>query len=119
MDVPMNHLTQLTLEPTALREAPHPAVPAPTVSKGPTVSPLFRPEAIDAAAGTQFGEALAAHWRGVRAFSYAAFLLVALLIAFLASVDYAPGLRIYAYIDSRSGLVRLKAPIDGRIVSIA
>jgi membrane fusion protein len=115
----MNHLPQLTLEPTALREAPHPAVPAPTASTGPMVPPLFRPEAIVAAAGTQIGEALAAHWRGVRAFSCAAFLLVALLIAFLGSVEYAPGLRIYAYIDSRSGLVRLKAPIDGRIVSIA
>jgi membrane fusion protein len=109
----------MTLKPSAVRVVSRPAVPAPTDSTGPKVSPLFRPEAIDAAAGTQIGEALAAHWRGVRAFSCIAFLLIALLIAFLASVDYAPGLRIYAYIDSRSGLVRLKAPIDGRIVSIA
>jgi membrane fusion protein len=106
-------------EPAALHDAPRPDLSAPTVITGPTLPSLFRPQAIDAAAGTQIGDALASHWRGVRVFSCAAFLLVVLLFTFLASVDYAPGLRIYAYIDSRSGLVRLKAPIDGRIVNIA
>jgi hypothetical protein len=83
----MDHLAQLRREPTAMPVAPRPVAPAPTDFNGPAVSPLFRPEAIDAAAGTQIGEALAAHWRGVSAFSCTAFLLVALAFGpFLLSV---------------------------------
>jgi membrane fusion protein len=80
--------------------------------------PLFRQVAVDAAAGSQIGEALATHWRGVRIFTAAAFALLGALIAFLASVDYAPSLHVYAYTDARSGLVRLRAPIDGRVIRI-
>lgn len=37
---------------------------------------------------------------------------------FLAFVDYAPTLHVYAYTDARSGLIRLKAPVDGSVTRI-
>ena len=81
-------------------------------------TPLFRQVAIDAASGSQLGVTLATHWRGVRIFTMAAFCLVAGLVLFLALVDYAPSLHVNAYTDSRIGLVRLKAPVDGRVALI-
>jgi len=82
-------------------------------------SPLFRQVALDAAAGTQIGEALTTHWRGVAWFTVAAFALLAALLAFVAIVEYSPVHRIAAFVDARSGLVRLKAPLDGRVARLA
>jgi multidrug efflux pump subunit AcrA (membrane-fusion protein) len=106
-----------------MNSLPPPAKLGPPSESGPPADslravPLFRRVAIDAAVGTQIGEALAAYWRGVRFFTWVAFALTAGIVVFLASVEYAPSLRVYAYTDARSGLVRLKAPIDGRITAI-
>jgi len=85
---------------------------------GPT-RPLFRQVAIDAAAGTQIGEPLRTHWRGVAAFTFVAFLLVVGLIAFAAITEYSPIQRVPCYVDVRGGLVRLGAPIGGRVHELA
>jgi membrane fusion protein len=82
-------------------------------------TPLFRQVALDAAAGTQIGEALQTHWRGVAWFTLAAFALLAALLAFVATVEYSPVHRIASFVDARSGLVRLKAPLDGRVTRLA
>ena len=82
-------------------------------------SPLFRQVAIEAASGTQIGAALTTHWRGVAAFTLAAFVLLAALIAFVAVVEYSPVHRVAAFVDARGGLVRLKAPLDGRVARLA
>lgn len=82
-------------------------------------SPLFRQVAIDAASGTQIGAALTTHWRGVAAFTAVAFVLLAALIAFVAVVEYSPVHRVAAFVDARGGLVRLKAPLDGRVTRLA
>jgi membrane fusion protein len=87
----------------------------PDAEAGP---PLFRQVAVDAAAGSQIGEALATHWRGVKVFTAAAYGLAAALTVFLAVVDYAPSLHVYAYTDARSGIVRLRAPVDGSVSRI-
>jgi membrane fusion protein len=81
--------------------------------------PLFRQVAVDAAAGTQIGEALRTHWRGVAWFTLAAFTLLAALLVFVATVEYSPVHRIASFVDTRGGLVRLKAPLDGRIARLA
>ena len=81
--------------------------------------PLFRLTALDAASGSQIGEALTTYWRGVAAFTALAALLLAALIAFVATVEYSPVHRIASFIDARSGLVRLKAPLDGRVSRLA
>jgi membrane fusion protein len=81
--------------------------------------PLFRQVALDAASGTQIGEALKTHWRGVAWFTLAAFAILAALLVFVATVEYSPVHRIASFVDSRSGLVRLKAPLDGRVSRIA
>lgn len=81
--------------------------------------PLFRQPAIDAAAGSQVGATLATHWRGVAAFTLLAFALLAALFAFVAVVEYAPVHRVASFVDAESGLVRLKAPLDGRVARIA
>jgi membrane fusion protein len=75
--------------------------------------------AVDAASGSQIGEALRTHWRGVAWFTLAAFALFAALLVFVATVEYSPVHRIASFVDARSGLVRLKAPIDGRVSRIA
>ena len=82
-------------------------------------SPLFRPQAVEAASGTQIGVALATHWRGVAVFTVLAFALLAGLIAFVAVVEYSPVHRVAAFVDSRGGLIRLKAPLDGRVTRLA
>ena len=82
-------------------------------------SPLFRQVAIEAASGTQIGAALTTHWRGVAAFTAVAFVLLAALIAFVAVVEYSPVHRVAAFVDARGGLVRLKAPLDGRVTRLA
>jgi membrane fusion protein len=81
--------------------------------------PLFRQVALDAASGTQIGEALKTHWRGVAGFTLVAFVLLAGLLFFVATVEYSPVHRIASFVDARSGLVRLKAPLDGRVSRIA
>jgi membrane fusion protein len=81
--------------------------------------PLFRQVALDAAAGTQIGEALKTHWRGVAWFTLAAFALLAALVVFVATVEYSPVHRIASFVDAKGGLVRLKAPIDGRVSRLA
>jgi membrane fusion protein len=81
--------------------------------------PLFRQVAVEAAAGTQIGTALRTHWRGVAAFTIVAFVLLAALFAFVATVEYSPVHRIAAFVDARGGLVRLKAPLDGRVTRLA
>jgi membrane fusion protein len=81
--------------------------------------PLFRQVALDAAAGTQIGEALKTHWRGVAGFTLAAFALLAALLVFVATVEYSPVHRIASFVDAKGGLVRLKAPIDGRVARLA
>ena len=82
-------------------------------------SPLFRQVAIEAASGTQIGASLTTHWRGVAAFTAVAFALLAALVAFVAIVEYSPVHRIASFVDARSGLVRLKAPLDGRVARLA
>src|SRR5215212_3426463 len=82
-------------------------------------SPLFRQVAIEAASGTQIGASLTTHWRGVAAFTAVAFALLAALIAFVAIVEYSPVHRVAAFVDARGGLVRLKAPLDGRVTRLA
>ena len=82
-------------------------------------SPLFRQVAIEAASGTQIGASLTTHWRGVAAFTAVAFLLLAALIAFVAVVEYSPVHRVAAFVDSRGGLVRLRAPLNGRVTRLA
>jgi membrane fusion protein len=84
-----------------------------------TPAPLFRQVALEAAAGTQIGETLTTHWRGVAWFTVAAFVLLAGLLAFVAIVEYSPVHRIAAFVDARGGLVRLKAPLDGRVARLA
>jgi len=81
--------------------------------------PLFRQVALDAASGTHIGEALTTHWRGVAWFTVAAFVLFGALLAFVATVEYSPVHRIASFVDARSGLVRLKAPLDGRVARLA
>lgn len=82
-------------------------------------SPLFRTAAVEASYGTQIGSALETYWRGVRVFTIVAFLLLAALFIFAANVEYAPVHRISSFVDPKGGLVRLKAPIDGRVVRVA
>jgi membrane fusion protein len=81
--------------------------------------PLFRRAAVEASYGTQIGAALETHWRGVRVFTIIAFLLLGALFLFAATVEYAPVHRISSFVDPQGGLVRLKAPIDGRVVRVA
>ncbi len=76
--------------------------------------PLFRQVAIDASSGSQIGATLATHWRGVALFTVIAFALLAGLFVFIATVEYSPVHRVAAFVDAKSGLVRLKAPLDGR-----
>jgi membrane fusion protein len=75
--------------------------------------------AVDAAAGTQIGEAFDTYWRGVRWFTLLAFALTAALIIFSAVVEYSPVYRVPLYTDTRSGIVRLTAPVTGHIVRLA
>jgi membrane fusion protein len=80
--------------------------------------PLFRQIAIDHAAGSQIGEALEVYWRGVRWFTLGAFALLAVLLAFLAVVEYVPIHRVPAYTDVAGGMIRLSAIEDARISKI-
>lgn len=80
------------------------------------VRPLFRPRAITTTAGSQIGEPLRTHWRGVAWFTAAAGALVAMLLVFVSVTTYAPVHHVPAYTDARSGLVRLRAPGDGWVV---
>jgi len=73
-------------------------------------SPLFRQVAIEAAAATQTGASLTTHWRGVAAFTAAAFVLLAALIAFVALVEYAPVRRVAAFVDPHGRIAVLLAP---------
>jgi membrane fusion protein len=82
-------------------------------------TPLFRKIAIKSAAGTQIGEPLAAHWRGVRIFTVLAACLVVALLIFIAVTEYAPVHRIPSYLDARAGLSRLNAPISGQVRQLA
>lgn len=80
---------------------------------------LFRRVAVEASLGTQIGEAVQAHWRGVRIFTMLAFALTAALFAFIATVEYSPVHRVPCYTDVRNGLARLSAPVDGQILQLA
>ena len=82
-------------------------------------APLFRPAAIQAAAGTQIGEALVLHWRGMRRFAAGAVCSMLVLVGFAATVEYSPVTRVPAYTDARTGLARLSAPIAGQVTRIA
>ena len=73
-------------------------------------SPLFRQVAIEAAAATQTGASLTTHWRGVAAFTAAAFVLLAALIAFVALVEYAPVRRVAAFVDPHGRIAVRLAP---------
>ena len=81
--------------------------------------PLFREIAVEASAGTQIGEPLATHWRGVALFTVLALVLIAALVAFAATTEYAPVHRVPSYVDPRGGLVRLGAPISGHVRELA
>jgi len=81
--------------------------------------PLFRAVAVEASAGTQMGEALCTHWRGVALFTLLAFLLIAALVAFAAMTEYSPVHRVPSYVDPRGGLVRLSAPTSGHVRELA
>jgi len=80
---------------------------------------LFREIAVEASAGTQIGEPLTTHWRGVALFTVLAFVLIAALVAFAATTEYAPVHRVPSYVDPRGGLVRLSAPISGHVRELA
>jgi membrane fusion protein len=82
-------------------------------------TPLFRANAVKSAAGTQIGEPLAAHWRGVKIFTALAACLMGGLLVFVAVVEYSPVHRVPSYLDARSGLARLNAPISGQVREIA
>jgi membrane fusion protein len=81
--------------------------------------PLFRAVAVEASAGTQIGEPLSTHWRGVALFTLLAFVLIAALVAFAATTEYSPVHRVPSYVDPRGGLVRLSAPISGHVRELA
>ena len=95
-----------------LTHGPHPAIP---VASSQAQAPLFRTNAVEASAGTQIGEPLTTHWRGVALFTLVAFLLIAALVAFAATIEYSPVHRVPSYVDPRGGLVRLSAPISGHV----
>jgi membrane fusion protein len=80
-------------------------------------SPLFRPLAVETAAGSQLGDSLRTHWRGVTVFTVFAFTMVAALAVFVTVAEYAPVHRVIAFTDAQSGLVRLRSPADGLVVS--
>jgi len=90
-----------------------------TVASNPVGASLFRAVAVDASAGTQIGEPLLTHWRGVARFTLFAFLLIAGLVAFAATTQYSPVHRVPSYVDFRGGLVRLSAPIGGHVRGLA
>jgi membrane fusion protein len=81
--------------------------------------PLFRQLAVEAASGTQIGEPMQSYWRGVTVFTVAAFALVGALVAFLTTVEYSPVYRVPSYTDVPGGLIRLRAPVDGTVTTIA
>lgn len=78
----------------------------------------FRQPAIDHAAGSQIGEALNVHWRGMRLFAWSAFALLAVFILFLSVVEYAPNHQIPAFTDVSGGVIRLSAIQEARISEI-
>jgi membrane fusion protein len=82
-------------------------------------APLFRAVAVEASAGTQIGEPLSTHWRGVAMFTLFAFVLIGALVAFAATTEYSPVHRVPSYVDPRGGLVRLSAPISGHVRELA
>jgi len=93
---------------------------SPTRSSLEQPSPiLFRHVAVEAALGSQIGEAFAAHWRGVTVFTLIAVTLTVALFVFMGTVHYAPAYRVPCYTDVQNGLARLTAPVDGRIVELA
>src|SRR5262249_41728436 len=81
--------------------------------------PLFRATAVEASVGTQIGEPLTTHWRGVALFTLLAFVLVSALVAFAATTEYSPVNRVPSYVEPRGGLVRLSAPISGHVRELA
>ncbi len=95
---------------------PRPAIRVAS-NKGPPT--LFRAIAVEASAGTQIGEPLTTHWRGVALFTLIAFALIAALVAFAATTEYSPVHRVPSYVDPRGGLVRLSAPISGQVRELA
>jgi len=80
---------------------------------------LFRPTAVEASAGTQIGEPLVTHWRGVALFTLSAFALIVALLVFAATTEYSPVNRVPSYVEPRGGLVRLSAPISGHVRELA
>src|SRR5580658_388333 len=100
----------------SLSSMPHSAVPVASSKERP---PLFRAVAVEASAGTQIGEPLHTHWRGVALFTLLAFVLIAALVAFAAATEYSPVHRVPSYVDPRGGLVRLSAPISGHVRELA
>jgi len=92
---------------------------SPRVASNNAPEPLFRANAVEASAGTQIGEPLTTHWRGVALFALFAFVLIAALVAFAATTEYSPVHRVPSYVDLRGGLVRLSAPISGHVRELA
>jgi membrane fusion protein len=90
----------------------HPAI---LLAASERSTPLFRATAVEASAGTQIGEPLVTHWRGVALFTLSAFALVVALLAFAATTEYSPVNRVPSYVEPRGGLVRLSAPISGHV----
>lgn len=76
---------------------------------------LFRQGALEAAAGTQLGDPVQLHWRGVRIFTAVALALFVMLLAFACVVEYSPIHKVPAYLDVKGGLIRLRAPSDGAV----
>ena len=54
---------------------------------------LFRATAVEASAGTQIGEPLVTHWRGVALFTLSAFALIVALLVFAATTEEGPLIR--------------------------
>lgn len=83
----------------------------------PSHQPLFRTLAVEAASGTQIGDPINFSWRGVAVFTVTSFVLVAALLLFASLVEYSAVHRVRAYTDALGGVIRLRAPADGMVVT--
>jgi membrane fusion protein len=112
----MTHRSLSSPSQPAESSKPRPAI---RVASNDGPPPLFRAIAVEAAAGTQIGEPLTTHWRGVALSTLIAFVLIVALVAFAATTEYSPVHRVPSYVDPRGGLVRLSAPISGHVRELA
>jgi membrane fusion protein len=112
----MTHAVLFANSQSAESSKPRPAIAVGSTDGPP---PLFRAIAVEASAGTQIGEPLTTHWRGVGLLTLLALALIAALAAFAATTEYSPVHRVPSFVDLRGGLVRLSAPISGQVRELA